>query len=46
MIVLGNIYPSGGQAGRVFDVYGFAPTFVTFTGGCGKEPLILIFEKG
>lgn len=41
LINLGNVYPSGGQAGNIYDPNGVSPTLVTFTGGGGKQPLVL-----
>ena len=42
IIKLGNIYPSGGQAGEIYSVNGICPTIVTFTNGGGKQPIILV----
>lgn len=46
LIKLGNIYASCGQAGEIYDEDGIAPTIVTFTGGGGKQPIVLIRYKG
>ena len=45
LIKLGNIYPSCGQSGEIYDEEGICPTRVTFTGGGGKQPIVLIRNK-
>ena len=45
LIKLGNIYPSCGQSGEIYDEEGICPTIVTFTGGGGKQPIVLIRDK-
>jgi DNA (cytosine-5)-methyltransferase 1 len=45
LIKLGNVYPSEGQAGWIYDSNGISPTLVTFTGGGGKQPIILEREN-
>lgn len=42
IIKLGNLYPSGGQAGWIYSPNGLCPTMVTMTGGMGKEPKVLV----
>lgn len=43
--IIGNLYPSGGQAGNIYDADYICPTLMGYAaGGGGKEIKVIIYE--